>query len=558
MYNFLEIKTLISVFSVDQRSLFRNLCFLVYFLLLGLFLILSTPFSLANPSLSQSKPTLNPPPQFQNCTQWRAPLPFGKASPTGVTLETAKAWKNFRFLREQERMNEAYDVDSVIKRYRIEQNWIHSQDSCLTPRDLIDLGRALFLRRFTRKEGFGSSLRPRTHRSKFQQGKQGGPDATACVDCHWKGGFAGGGDRVDNAYLFGDGVHIESQEPRNPLALWGSGWVELIAREMNEDLKAIRLKAQKDAQSQQKKVRLALKSKGTDFGWISAFPDGKLDTQEVDGVDHDLKIKPFGWRGVFSTLREFVIISLHKHFHLQAEELVASCPREVDCGKASTQDPDGDGVIREWTEGQITALVSFLATLEIPTIYIPQESTFQDPPFIGEIENVPAPEFTLRWQKGFHLFKEVGCTQCHQPFMSIQSHRYPLKAPSSSKTMWLDLDTWGNAPLPEKDPSGLYQVPVFSDFKRHKMGKRLQEKYPERGVPGDTYLTRRLWGYANSAPYLHRGQALTLDEVIYMHGGEGSEAEYVSEAYFELHGGQKASLRLFLKSLSRSPSIRVR
>ena len=155
-----------------------------------------SPSPVTSPTSSSSSVQI--PPQFTHCKEWKAPLPFGPYSPTGLGIQTAKAWKRLRYLREQERMEEAYDPAKVIKRYRIEHEWIHPVTGCLKPNDLIDLGRALFLRRFTRAEGFGSKLGRGYTRTKFQKGHQGGPDATACVDCHWKGGFAGGGDRDRN------------------------------------------------------------------------------------------------------------------------------------------------------------------------------------------------------------------------------------------------------------------------------------------------------------------------------------------------------------------------
>ena len=38
------------------------------------------------------------------------------------------------------------------------------------------------------------------------------------------------------------------------------------------------------------------------------------------------------------------------------------------------------------------------------------------------------------------------------------------------------------------------------------------------------FTTARLWGVADSAPYLHDGRATTLADAIRMHGGEAEDA----------------------------------
>jgi CxxC motif-containing protein (DUF1111 family) len=101
-------------------------------------------------------------------------------------------------------------------------------------------------------------------------------------------------------------------------------------------------------------------------------------------------------------------------------------------------------------------------------------------------------------------------------------------------------------------------VPVFSDFRRHEMGSLLEARHVERGVPRGQYLTRRLWGLANTRPYMHDGSATRFDEAIALHGGEGSEAQGAATAFADLTEDGKASLRVFLLSLRRAPAIRIR
>jgi CxxC motif-containing protein (DUF1111 family) len=62
------------------------------------------------------------------------------------------------------------------------------------------------------------------------------------------------------------------------------------------------------------------------------------------------------------------------------------------------------------------------------------------------------------------------------------------------------------------------------------------------------FLTRPLWGLAETAPYLHDGRAPTVHDAILLHGGEAAAAR---DAYLALDAKGRASVRVFLASLSR-------
>ena len=105
------------------------------------------------------------------------------------------------------------------------------------------------------------------------------------------------------------------------------------------------------------------------------------------------------------------------------------------------------------------------------------------------------------------------------------------------------------------DPSaGGHPVWLFSDLKRHDMGPENAARHVQNGVgPGD-YLTPRLWGVADSAPYLHDGRAPSFDYAIAGHGGEGAAAR---AAFAALTWEEKGALRVYLMSLRRSPRVIV-
>jgi len=73
-------------------------------------------------------------------------------------------------------------------------------------------------------------------------------------------------------------------------------------------------------------------------------------------------------------------------------------------------------------------------------------------------------------------------------------------------------------------------------------------------VAGHEHLTPRLWGVADSAPYLHDGRAPSFDYAIAGHGGEGAAAR---AAFAALSFEDKGALRVYLMSLRREPRVIV-
>jgi CxxC motif-containing protein (DUF1111 family) len=65
----------------------------------------------------------------------------------------------------------------------------------------------------------------------------------------------------------------------------------------------------------------------------------------------------------------------------------------------------------------------------------------------------------------------------------------------------------------------------------------------------DEFLTRPLWGVADSGPWLHDGRATTLREAILLHEGEGSEANDSIQKYRQLSPEDQAAVVEFLRSL---------
>jgi len=402
---------------------------------------------------------------------------------------------------------------------------------------LFQLGGQLFTLRFSPAVGFGAADLPSFGR--FQTGKRGGPDAYTCADCHRIGGPAGAGDAPDNAYLDGDGQQQSSALERNPPSLAGAGIIELLAKEMTSELQAQRSMLIVQAASGQP-ARGALRAKGVSFGFLTAHPNGSVDPSEIDGVDGDLVIKPFGWKGSSATVRDVVEDELALHHGMQAEFLVGQGDPER-LGPFGGNDPDGDGIVGEISEGQITALTLFVALQEVPQIDLPVTQPVSTDPTYLEL-----------WSEGQAMFDDLGCADCHLPSLPLESTEFVLESRSGGPALRVDLAREGAQPRVEKDPDGRYRVYLFSDLKRHRVGKNLAEERSYRAVLSNQFITPPLWGLVRSRPYLHDGRAPTYVTAIRAHSGAAQEA---ADAFLALDEFEAAPLRMFLASLTRSPRI---
>ena len=354
-----------------------------------------------------------------------------------------------------------------------------------------------------------------------------GLDGQACVECHAMissrtmpprfgvGGFGGisnapffqpklldVSDVSELGFAFTDGRVIV------PPHLFGAGGVQLLAEEMTADLAALR-----DEALAQPGVPVELVTKGVSFGFLEAGEDGQLDFGGVTGIDDDLIVKPFGRKGEFPTVRAFDEGAMEFHFGMQPVELVGA---DVDA--------DGDGVANEVLVGEMSALEVFITTMDRPR------------------QTSLAPETVA----GFVLFRQVGCADCHRPFLSTRERTLHYRtAPGEPAHYSVDLSA-GVADFPLNATGGL-SVPLFSDLKRHTMGPALAESF--HGVEADRnaeFITAKLWGVADTAPYLHDGRALSLDEAIRWHGGEAQAAR---DGYVGLSDDAQAALLGFLQTL---------
>lgn len=352
-----------------------------------------------------------------------------------------------------------------------------------------------------------------------------GLDGQSCLECHSVAsnasvppvfGIGGFGGAASNAMVAGGSIDPEvrgagfSGRFINPPALFGAGGIQALGVEMTADLQRLMREAR---QREGRDVRL--ETKGVDFG-VLRFESGAFDFSGVEGIDEDLVVRPFGRKGEFSTVRAFDLEALPFHFGIEPVEVVG-----VDV------DGDGDGVVNEIGVGPVSALEVFITTLPAPI----EERQGKD-------------DF------GSSLFNEMGCDTCHRPSLVTDaptlSYRFPEDPIDTSVNVFLEVDL-------EKEKLGFasagngIQVGLFADLKRHDMGPGLGENFGSR--LDRMFTTARLWGVADTAPYMHDGRALTLSAAILMHGGE---AQAAADAYAAAEVEEQAALLRFLRSL-RTP-----
>lgn len=388
---------------------------------------------------------------------------------------------------------------------------------------LINAGNQLFKARFTTNDGVGRPMatqaiiptkRKRPPRNEFS--RTAGLDANACSSCHSVPVVGGAGDFSANVFVSEGFQHsdFDTTDPqfsneRNTNHLFGAGLIELLAREMTGILLKQRHDALLKARSSKSAIKQTLTAKGVNFGYLVAHPDGLVETAGINGVDHDLVIRPFSHKGVMTSLRQFTINALNHHHGMQASERFGS-------RWTNTDDHDEDGISHEISAGDVSALVAWQASLAPPlTIQATSE----------------------RWQaaakRGENTFKQIGCADCHLPYLPLKSLSFadpgPLDAAGTLRqgevpdTVYeLALLDW--AGTLETDENGYYKIPLFGDLKRHVIADQQvsafgNELLSQRFVERNVFMTTELWGLASTSPYGHRGDLTTIREAIDAHGG---------------------------------------
>ncbi|MEL6869554.1 MAG: di-heme oxidoredictase family protein [Pseudomonadota bacterium] len=372
-----------------------------------------------------------------------------------------------------------------------------------------------------------------------------GPDANSCAGCHNEPFVGGAGDFVANVFVLAQAADpvvtstdAQFSNNRNSLGMFGSGPVEMLAREMSVEL-------QTQAAALPDGVH-TLQSKGVSFDIVKV---GGV-VVEAKGIDTDLIVKPFHQAGVVTSLREFSTNAMNHHHGMQAEERF-----DLNPSKNFDGDFDEDGVYRELTVGDITAVTLWQAQLATPVQVVEGSDAFKRRVALGE-----------KW------FDKVGCSGCHTPEMHLTAREFvepnPFNPPGTCSdtsvcpSVAFDMTTTGQGARLEPTPDGGAVVRAYTDLKRHNLcdpedrpdairhycNEQLAQGRPDQdGRPGtEFFLTRKLWDVGNSAPYGHRGDLTTIADAIYAHGGEARE---VRDRFAGLSAARQLMVVDFLRTL---------
>jgi len=417
-----------------------------------------------------------------------------------------------------------------------------------TVNQLFEIGDFLFEHDYTAEEGYGNALpglpggpNPRPNIRRVHFGAFGGPDAGNCVSCHNGGGKGGAGEFANNLLQAGDGDSWLSAVERQPMQIIGDGYVQQLGIEMTADLQRQRDDAKAAAASSQTAQTVNLSTKGVDFGSIVVQPNGTIDFSRLTGVDTDLVVKPFGWKGRDASLRRFAEGGFRVHFGMLTQPLIAKhcatpIPQVVGTGP-DCHDPDMDGVVDEITEGQLTAISVYLATLQAPVRINPTD-----------------PNAFMRVQQGENLFSQVGCAGCHAPALVLNDPLHQEKPDLTNGAPFrFDPTVDAKEPRLARGSDGKVRVELYSDLKRHDMGASLADPKATFGVAPSVFITRPLWGVAVTSPYMHDGRAPSLRDAVVVHDGEAAQSR---DSFRALAGDDQAKLIEFLGTLSRDPAHR--
>jgi hypothetical protein len=415
----------------------------------------------------------------------------------------------------------------------------------------IRRGRQIFQRKFLRIQGQGPLAGDGVGDINTNLALGAGL-SDSCAGCHGRPrGAAGSGGDV-----------VTRPDSRDAPHLFGLGLKEMLADEITGDLRAVRAQAIAEARIANRRITKTLSSKGINYGSINAEPDGTVDTNDVRGINPDLRVRPFFLHGQKISIREFLVGAFNDEMGLQSVDpemmqahngarIVTPSGMVLDGTQDSIEapptdseiaDPDHDGVANEIPTSVVDFMEFYLLNYFKPALYQQTDDTRQ----------------------GRSLFDRTGCTACHIPDLQINHDRRVADLETSydpqrgifnnlfatANPLFDSLDDHSGFPILKSPKLQSFLVTnIFTDFKRHNVGSGFYERNFD-GTLRTEFLTTPLWGVGSTAPYGHDGRSINLMEVILRHGGE---AQASRDAFARLSTTNQLRIIAFLNTLILFP-----
>lgn len=215
----------------------------------------------------------------------------------------------------------------------------------------------------------------------------------------------------------------------------------------------------------------------------------RLDTREF-------AVGRFGWKAQLATLFEFAGDAYTNEMGITTPLVPDENPPQGDWD-ALTFNPLPNGIPNEPDNEDLVLFSDFMRFLAPP----------------------PRAESSPRVRAGERVFHAVGCASCHVP--TLQTGPNLVAA--------LDRVTFH----------------PYSDFLLHNMGQ-LGDGIQQHHAGPKEMRTAPLWGVSHQERLLHDGRALTLEEAIVAHDGQG---RFSRQQFLKLSDRERQSLFAFLRSL---------
>jgi hypothetical protein len=362
----------------------------------------------------------------------------------------------------------------------------------------------------------------------------------SCASCHGRPrGSAGFGGDV-----------VTRPDSRDAPHLFGLGLKEMLADEMTSELRAIRDQAIAAAVKQSRSIKLPLVAKGIRFGSITGLATGVADLSEVQGVDADLRIRPFFAHGDTISIREFIVGAFNAEMGLQIEDT------DLAAADAGGRVVTPSGMVLDGTTDNIEG---------------PPIGQELNPAVVDHLEfyllNYFKPgrgEQTAEAARGQRTLEKTGCTSCHVPDLRVNRDRRVADVETAFDSvrgnfnrlfatatgLFASVEDIPGVPTQKRPLHGSFLVQnIYTDFKRHDLGPAFHEREYDGSVR-QLFLTTPLWGVGSTSPYGHDGRSISLVEVILRHGGE---AEAARNAFAALPRSGQLEILAFLNSLILFP-----